>query len=239
MVCSRVLGSLASLVGLVAGNFQSPGLGKCLDIRLDLKENGERETVQELASKTEPVNLQLYPCHGEDNQHYLIEDGHFKCHALPSFCLEADEVKDGGNVHLVKCDEGKAEQKWVFTGHGNVKLAGTEKCLDVLAELKENGQREVWHEIKARTAVNVQLYKCHDPATTSRVNQLWAWKPWKDGAFVSEKFILQDLGLHTGEPKRLAVAALGTVLLLAGGIVISGWRTRRASSMTVFLEPAE
>jgi len=165
----------------------SPGLGKCLDLQLDMKEDGERETIKEASEGEEPVNVQLYTCHGKDNQHYLISDGHFQSHALPGFCLEADEIKDNANVHLVKCVDGKAEQQWEFTGDGNVKVKGSEECLDVKAALKEDGTREAWHEIKAHTTVNVHLYKCHDPDTTERVNQLWSWAPFKDGQFVTEK----------------------------------------------------
>jgi len=215
----------------------SPGLGKCLDIKLEKKEDGTRESVDDLAAKSDPVNVQLYKCHGDFNQHYRIEGGKFKSHVLQDFCLEADEIADNANVHFVKCEKDKPEQEWIFTGDGNVQVG--DKCLDVKAEKKEDGSREVWSEIKEHKTVNVHLYKCHDPETTKRVNQLWAWAPFKDGQFVMEKkFLLHDLGFRASAPASLVLTIVAISLLVAG-ITIGAHRARRATALTVPLEPTE
>merc|ERR1739846_262970 len=80
---------------------------------------------------------------------------------------------------------GNEKQQWDLTGDGNVKVAGSHKCLDVKAALKEDGTREKWHEIKEHKTVNVHLYRCHDPETTDRVNQYWGWTPWKHGTLLN------------------------------------------------------
>jgi len=98
-----------------------------------------------------------------------------------SFCLTAAAIEDNADVHLELCEDGNEKQQWDLTGEGNVKVAGSDKCLDVMAALKEDGTREKWDEIKEHKVVNVHLYKCHDPETTERVNQLWGWTPWKQG----------------------------------------------------------
>lgn len=215
----------------------SPGLGKCLDIKLEKKEDGERESIDDLAKKSDPVNVQLYECHGDFNQHYRIEGGKFKSHVLQDFCLEAEKIEDNANVHFVKCEKDKPEQEWVLTGTGNVQIG--EKCLDVKAEKKEDGSREVWSEIKKHTTVNVHLYKCHDPEKTKRVNQLWAWAPYKDGKFVTEqKFMLHDLGSRASAPASLALMTVA-ISLLAAGVAIGTHRARRVTALTVPLEPTE
>jgi len=227
---------LFAMSGVAAGNFVSPGLGKCLDIALAKKEDGERESIDDLKEKDDPVNVQLYECHGAFNQHYRLEHGKFKSHALPDFCLEADKIEDNANVHLVKCEKDKPEQEWVFTGTGNVQIG--DKCLDVKAEKKDDGSRENWEEIKAHKVANVHLYKCHDPEKTKRVNQLWSWQPFKDGNFVTEKFSLQDLGFMPSAPASLASTAIA-ISLLAAGVAIGTHRARRVSALTTPLEPTE
>ena len=230
MIAQSVLVPLACAFGLAAGNFVSPGLGKCLDIKAELKEDGTRETVEEMGTEDKPINMQLYKCHGGANQHYEIIGGTFRSYALKDDCLTAEKIEKNANVHLEKCVEGKAEQQWDLTGDGNVKIKGSDVCLDVKAALKKDGTREVWHEIKAHKEVNVHLYTCHDPETTKRVNQLWAWIPFKHGKAVTEKtqkFALQDLGL-SGESRSFTPALMGMagVGLFAAGALL-GLRTRR------------
>jgi len=72
-------------------------------------------------------------------------------------------------------DANSAKQTWILTGLGQL-VIGT-KCLDVKAEKTADGGREVWSEIKLHEKVNVQLYTCHNPEKTERVNQMWAWQP--------------------------------------------------------------
>merc|ERR1712026_610906 len=75
--------------------------------------------------------------------------------------------------------EGQSLQDWSFTSNGNIKLSGTELCLDIKAEKKADGSFENWEEIKAHPANELHLYTCHD-VDTERVNQLWEWSPIGD-----------------------------------------------------------
>ena len=234
MAGKRVLYSLACLSGLAAGNFVSPGLGKCLDIKRDLKsDNKTRFTLKEMVEKDMHINVQLYTCHGAKNQHYYITSGTFRSWALRDHCLTADNVSANSNVHLVKCD-GRASQQWEFTGEGYVRMAGSEQCLDVVAEVKKNGKREMWPEIKKHKTVNVHLYNCHNASKTKRVNQLWAWIPFQNGKFVGaeEKFELGDLGFSQSSTSVPALAALGAVAFFSLGAFI-GLRARRATPVAL------
>merc|ERR1719150_2462784 len=137
--------------------------------------------------KHDTTPVQLYTCHGEDNQHFEIIKGQFRSFRMEGFCITAEKKEKNAEVHLEKCVDDKEEQQWDFTGNGYVKLTGHDDlCLDVEAGLKEDGTRQNWTEIKKEKAVNVHLYTCHDPKTTKRVNQLWSWRPYHNGKPVNE-----------------------------------------------------
>jgi len=176
----------ACLLAEATANFVSPGLDKCLDLQAELKDDGKRETLKEMLQDTK-TNVQLYECHGKHNQHFEIVNGTFRSFSLKGFCLTASAIEDNADVHLEKCQDGDERQQWDLTGDGNVKVTGSEECLDVKAELKEDGTREKFDEIKEHKVVNVHLYKCHDPEKTERVNQLWAWMPYKNGQLLLPK----------------------------------------------------
>jgi len=189
-----VLGSC--LLVEASANFVSPGLGKCLDLEAELKGDGNRETLAEMEQDPQ-TSVQLYTCHGDHNQRYEFVGGQFRSWNMKagedrqnSFCLTASKIEDNADVHLELCqDSNERRQQWDLTGDGNVKVTGSDKCLDVKAALKEDGTREAWHEIKEHRVVNVHLYKCHDPETTERVNQLWGWAPWKNGKLLNAEIV--------------------------------------------------
>merc|ERR1712051_1088240 len=97
-------------------------------------------------------------------------------------------------------------------GDGYIKVKDSEKCLDVVAEKKDDGTREVWHEIKKHKTVNIHLYKCHD-VSTERVNQLWSWVPYKGGEPVTEKterlWEMSGLGAARSSAGTAAAGELG------------------------------
>jgi len=180
---------IGCLLGSATGNIVSPGLGKCLDIHADLKEDGKtRETKEDLLAKTDPINVQLYKCHEQHNQNWIVADGKIKSESLDR-CLTIDgEAKKTANVALVECSDDKATlQQWVLTAYGYIQSTAdtTPKlCLDVQAEKKDDGTYEKFDEIQKHTTVNVQLYDCHEP-TTERVNQLWEWAPYSGDKVVT------------------------------------------------------
>jgi len=196
-MCRRAL--CVSLVGLAAGNFVSPGLGKCLDMeRKKVKDASvsRYQGVVELSQPNEAVQAILYECHDDFNQQFVLtENNRIQPRDMPKKCLAASEepagLTDGANVRFIDCvavgDAKEYLQKWIWTGYGQVKLEKVgggnpkqSKCLDVKAQ-KVGDDYETWEEIKKHESVPVQLFACHDPEKTERVNQLWAWQAWRDG----------------------------------------------------------
>lgn len=235
MAVQSSLCCLLSLVSLASSNFVSPGLGKCLDIKAEKKDDGERETLEDMQKKEGDINVQLYECHGDHNQHFEIIDGKFKSFSLSTRCLTAEKVADNANVHLDECEDGNPLQQWDLTGDGYVKVAGSEKCLDVEALEKDDGARETWDEIKEHKEVNVHLYKCHDPEKTERVNQLWSWAPWQNGEQVTEKteqkWQMQNLGFKSVSGYGAsALMVVGAASLFAAGALV-GRRTHTMAPM--------
>lgn len=151
------------------GHFVSPGLEKCWSILP--------------AVGASIFSVTIVTCSVSDMQKF-----HMANNAIMSknFCLTAIEAAANADVDFeeCKCDYGHSEcdaegqelQDWFFTSNGNIKLSGTELCLDIKAEENADGSFENWEEIKAHPANQLHLYTCHD-ADTERVNQLWEWSP--------------------------------------------------------------
>jgi len=214
------------LLAEAAANFVSPGLNKCLDLEREMKDK-HRETLEQMM-KDDKTNVQLYECHGDDNQHFEILDGQFRSYYMKNFCLTAAKIEANADVHLEKCETGNPTQLWHLTGDGYIKVNDTELCLDVKAKKKDDGHYEKWHEIKKHKVVNVHIYDCHD-VSTDRVNQLWAWEPWKNGAPVGEKWEMTKLGLSGSTPViTMALAGAVAVGLFSLG-ALTGKRMHRTA----------
>jgi len=203
---------LSCLAGSVAGNLVSPGLGKCLEIVLTTfpaghARAGTEELVADLRTALPDAdstrNVQLADCRaGSFNQRFSLIEGQIRAVDVAvggrDFCLTAEDAlyQDGANVHLQQCAAGIAsQQQWVLMGTGQIQLKNdepkvkTSMCLDVHAQKTADGGREIWSEIKKHRVVNAQLFTCHGPAKTWRVNQFWAWQPVDDdGTLVTAEF---------------------------------------------------
>jgi len=217
----------ALLLGSTAGNMVSPGLQKCLDIMAEKKDDGSRETVEDMEKK-DSVNVQLYKCHHKTNQDWEIIDGQIKSEALDDRCLTVEgEAKKNANVHLAKC--GGDNQKWDFTGKSYIQLQGTELCLDVKAKKLDDDTYEKFDQIKKHKTVNVQLYTCHDPKTT-RVNQLWEFAPYSGNHVISAWELPSNsiLKSNTSGIGSMALATAGMACLFAAGVFI-GLRKRKST----------
>jgi len=210
-----------------------------LDIKAEKKKDGTRETLDDMKAriaknKSDPINVQLYKCHKKHNQDWEITNGQIKSQSLGTCLRVAGDVKANANVHLVECAAAEEDkQKWDLTGFGYVKAAGTNFCLDVKAEKKEDGTRENFAEIKKHTTVNVHLYDCHDPEKTKRVNQLWEWAPVSgDGVLISEwaKFGGKLWKPTTSLNGTMALAAASIAGVFAAAIFI-GLRLRRPAAV--------
>jgi len=237
--------AFASLLGLTGANFVSPGLGKCLDIERTLQDDGKtRNTIEEMMAEKEEddtkiINVQLYTCHHQRNQDFELVDGNIKSLAV-GWCLESGRtIEKALNVRLNKCTDDD-KQKWDLTGYGYVKNKASGTCLDIQAEKKDDGTREKWPEIKERKTVNVQLYDCHDPEKTERVNQLWQWAPVTEGGMVGveDKFSVGGLNLSEsngfGHGAMALSAVVGSAIMMAG--VFVGLRSQRTKSPMADIE---
>jgi len=240
--------ALISVLGLAAGNLVSPGLGKCVDIFADLKEprglgNQTRESLDDMKEHTTGINVQLYKCTGKHNQKFEVVNGSIRSLSL-GWCLDVyAHVKDDGtrakvehlgneaNVKLYKC-HGKGNQIWDLTAFGYVRNVPTGKCLDVRAAKKADGSREKFDEIKIHTAVNLQLFDCHDAETTERVNQLYEWAPVTGNGKMISAFEFRHLGFLKSSNLghgALTLALAGMAVLVAAGMFV-GLRMRHAST---------
>jgi hypothetical protein len=237
------------LLAEASANFVSPGLGKCLDLHAEKKDDGSRETLEDMEND-KITNVQLYECHGDHNQRFEITNGQFRSFSMKagdnretSFCLTASAIEDNADVHLEQCKDGNENQQWDLTGDGNVKVSGSEKCLDVKAALKDDGKRETWDEIKTHKTVNVHLYKCHDPEKTERVNQLWGWTPYKHGKPVTSG-VIQDWAVEglklsgSTSVTTVSLTAFAATGLFAMG-ALAGKRMRGSSGESMASSVAE
>jgi len=70
-------------------------------------------------------------------------------------CVESTDHKNGGGIHMYDCDSSNWNQRWTWTSSGQIKLLGTEWCLD--------GQPENWG--------TVHLWTCG----YNNWNQMWTY----------------------------------------------------------------
>jgi len=171
-------------------------------------------------------------------------------------------VDDGSNVHLEKCfvpsnddatnvENTLARQQWYLDERGNIILNHEQDdprypgvadrklrfCLDGFAKESADGGREVYSEMQYHETVNAQIFRCHeDTGKHWRKNQIWTWQPRQKGTFVTEKFTPKDLGFKASSPVMMTAVAFA---FLAVGVAIGVHRARRASVLTVPLEPTE
>jgi hypothetical protein len=118
---------------------------KCLDA--DTRDGGGNKT-----------NVQLWECHGEENQQWIIDDRLIKSVAYPGKCLDADTTWGGivkTNVQLYEC-HGEENQQWIIDGQLIKSVAYDGKCLDAD------------DSIDVANETNVQLWECH-----GETNQQW------------------------------------------------------------------
>jgi len=159
-------------------------------------------------------------------------------------------IDDGANVHIEKCladnNARKETQIWTVDDRGSVRLKHQQTgvdgiainyCLDAFAKESGDGGREVYSDMQDHETVNAQIYRCHeDTKKTWRKNQIWTWQPRQKGKFVTEQFLLNDLGFKASSTGIMMASA---VSFLAVGVAIGVRRARRVTALTVPLEPTE
>lgn len=174
------------------------------------------------------------------------------CLAVETVAVDAAKkwyIDDGANVHIEKClkkaDAKEETQIWTVDDRGSVRLKHaqtldgivTNYCLDAFAKESADGGREVYSDMQDDETVNAQIYRCHeDTKKTWRKNQIWTWQPRQKGKFVTEQFLLNDLGFKASSTGIMMASA---VSFLAVGIAIGVRRARRVTALTVPLEPTE
>jgi len=219
MLLSHLL-VVASLFSVALGNIVSPGLEKCLDLHAKLKDDKTRQTLDDM-KKESVINVQLYTCHNKHNQMFEIIDNTIKSKSLGR-CLTVagDKADTTQNVQLEDCD-GSAKQKFDLIAENYAVHKDSGKCMDVQAAKKADGTYEKWDEIKKHVTVNVQLYKCHDPETTKRVNQLWEWAVVREGTI--GLWEMEDVAFFKSANSNhglIGVGVVGMASCLVAGILL-------------------
>jgi len=199
------LSCAAALLISVDAVLMSPGLRKCTQV-------GDDNSVV------------LTACSPEKSEKWSLSNGLMKSLSSGT-CLEASAPVPNGKVYVAECDAEKETQQWEYTAYGYIQLQDSKQCLDVKA-LKINGKYESWDQIKAHETNTVHIYKCHDPETTKRVNQLWVMSPSMTQLAATRKWSLgHDIFEGTSNFAMMAMAAVGACGFLAAG-VFAGRRLR-------------
>lgn len=117
--------------------------------------------------------VDVYPCSGTSNQQWQMNaDGSIRLlqAGTSNLCLTAQSSTTTGVVNgqqgqwvgVAACGSAPGHQTWTYNRDGNLKLAGTTKCLDVYG---------------GRTTTNgtpVDLYSCGAAPNAIQTNQTWA-----------------------------------------------------------------
>lgn len=112
----------ATVFGLGAANVANERLKMCLDIKAPCKDGSDKAGCERVAGKDlkKGANLQMWECHGKDNQKFEIIDGRLHntltglCVDIKALCTNGkdeagckrqslDDIKDEANVQLWTC----------------------------------------------------------------------------------------------------------------------------------------
>jgi len=233
-----------------AGHLQNPASGKCLDVFAHMVD-GHRAQGSELGDE---ANIQLYDCHGKDNQIFEFGENGEIINPATNMCVDVggdnesalDEPKMA-NVQLFTCKEGKAGQQWTFHADGTIESVGAPgHCIDIFAHIinETSGERATGSTLD--NMANVQLYTCH-----KEDNQIWKFLP--NGTDVSEmeanatRLFQASQGLHkllTSHSHGLSAGVLALTAVGVSGLVIAAfvgiraWRTTtHRADVEEYLDP--
>jgi len=247
-----------SLLGYVAADFQFLGAGpakdQCLDIKAPCKDGEERAKCPRKEGKEleAGTNLQMWDCHGEDNQAFEFVNGRIRnvptglCIDIKAMCkdgsdkagCERESVEDMKakpeiNVQLWTCREDNAKgfasksygnQKFDFKLDGTLKNELTGFCLTA-------------HEDKMGTnGVNVEVHKCDDSAVAD--NMKWGYcASGTCGAAPTPAKLYSDVGsvpaTKSSMPTAVAAAAAMCVAGVAAAVAVV--RSRRPALTIPFV----
>jgi len=240
-----------SLLSYAAADFKFIGTGpgpendECIDVKAPCKDGNERANCARKEGKElkKGTNIQMWKCHGEDNQAFEFVNGRIRnsptglCIDIKAMCKDGSDKagceresvedikkKDSANVQLWTCREDTEEgmksksygnQKFDFTLAGTLKNELTGFCLTA-------------HEGKTATnGTNVEVHKCDD----AEVAQNMQWDYCASGECLppAPERLYSDVG-SVAAPKSsmpLAVAAAAAMCVAGVAAAVAVVRSRR------------
>jgi len=236
----------ATVFRLGAANLANEAHQGCLDIKTLCKDGSDtagckRQAPSELKKG---ANLQMWACHGKDNQKFEIFDGRLRnvatglCVDIKAECKDGtdtkgckrqtlDDIQDEANVQLWTCREDNAEgfksasygnQKFDLMKTGTLNNSRTGFCLT--AHVGEG---------KGTNGANVHINKCG--AVDSAGDQIFYWKAEVESSDFTRLMEVRDtvlLPAASGSPAAftaMAVGACASVVMAAVAVM----RSRRSA----------
>jgi len=241
----------AAVFGLGAANIASPKHKTCLDIKAPCKDGSDKAGCKRKEAKDikKGANLQMWKCHGEDNQLFELINGRWH-NTLTSLCIDikADcvggeekpgckrqklkDIKEKANVQLWTCRKDDEEgfksnsygnQKFDLMNDGTIRNEATNFCLTVDAEKKDEANGE-----------NVRVEKCKE----NDANQIFVFRSKADAAKPFTRLVEVQDGTQLRPPTKngstaafavVAMGACGSAVLAA----VAFFRSRRSTSEAI------
>jgi len=235
-----------TVFGLGAANLANPRHQKCLDIKAPCVDGSDsagcdRKAASELEAG---ANLQMWECHGKDNQKFEIFDGRLRnvatnlCVDIKALCKDGtdtagckrqslDAIQDEANVQLWTCRKDDAKG-FASASYGNQKF-------DLMKTGVLNNSRTTFcltahvGEGDATNGANVHINKCG--AVDQAGDQIFFWKAEVESSEFTRLVEVRDtvlLPAASGSPAAftaMAVGACASVVMAAVAVV----RSRRSA----------
>lgn len=246
--------------GMANANFVSPiANNKCLDIKAKCVDDtgniiAEKDGCkrQEPADIKKEANVQLYKCHDEANQDFIVKEGMIQnpetklCLDIYAPCEDPKEEEKGSktcarktatklekdaktgdypNVQMYTC-HGKGNQLWILQANGTIVNEHAGFCLDIEAKKKGDNTRQKANELGDEA--NVQVYKCHKKVYG---NQVWDLENTAEAekAYGKKFEILPDIGQQKSDVQGVGVLAVAGVSGLAVAMFVGAARLWRSA----------
>jgi len=241
----------ATVLGLGAANVANERHKMCLDIKAPCEDGSDTKGCKRVAASklTKGANLQMWECHGKDNQKFEIIDGRLHntltglCVDIKALCEDGtdtakckrqslDDIKDEANVQLWTCRKDNKEgfaspsygnQKFDLMKDGTFSNSRTGFCLTA-----HKGEGD------ETNGANVHINKCGSMPAGKEGDQVFFWKAEIGDADFTRLVEVRDsvqlpATAAMGSPAAftaMAAGACASLVLVAVAVV----RSRRAAT---------
>jgi len=247
----------ASIFGLGVANVANERHKKCLDIKASCEDGSDTKGCKRKAASelTAGANLQMWTCHGKDNQKFEIIDGRLH-NTLTGLCVDIkaecegggdkagckrqslDDIKDEANIQLWTCRKDDAKG-FASSSYGNQKF-------DLLKSGTFSNNRTGFcltahkGDVDDTNGANVHINKCgamtganEDPA-----DQFFYWKAVVENGDFTRLMEVRDtvqLPAENGSPvafTAMAIGAFASIVMAAVAVVRSRRSAKQELPMT-------